>query len=147
MKPGLARAIVTHMLHDKRAGLRLLGVGAHVMPRCCLGWGRWVGGWIITLLALVHAIDALLYWVGWAGGWCNVPWTCSRAWQFWLFMEKAKEESGRIGVTASNVPRAPPESRAEEKRAYFVKIGVFFPAALKASPAAAKPKKRAIWSR
>ena len=62
-------------------------------------------------------------------------------------MEKAKEESGRIGVTASNVPRAPPESRAEEKRAYFVKIGVFFPAALKASPAAAKPKKRAIWSR
>ena len=65
---GLARAIVTHMLHDKRAGLRLLGVGAHVMPRCCLGWGGWVGGWMITLLALAHAFDALLYWVGWAGG-------------------------------------------------------------------------------
>ena len=36
---GFACAIVTHLLHDKSAGLRLLGVGAHVMLRCCLGWG------------------------------------------------------------------------------------------------------------
>ena len=56
------------LLHDKRAGLRLLGVGAHVMPRCCLGWGGWLDGWMITLLALVHAFDALFCWVGWAGG-------------------------------------------------------------------------------
>ena len=55
-------------------------------------------------------------------------------------MENAKEESGRIGVTASNVPRAPPESRAEKKRAYFVKIGVFSPRPSKQAPLPRSPK-------